>query len=126
MANLLGYLKNKDNDKLFLENYDTGWILISNLQNGAKYRNDNNKPYYRKIGNIVYLKGVFQSGTEGTQFVLPKGFRPNTPYASFIVRHGSSTCIAYINTDSIDGVFVLQNSVLNAETSLNNISFPVD
>ena len=111
-----------------LVEYDSGWITITNLQNGAKNWDSNfAPPQYRKIGKVVYLRGLFTAGTmELAQFVLPDGFRPNQMYASLIVRHGTGSCIAFINSGAINGQFVLQKGTSGLETSLNGICYPVE
>lgn len=62
------------NDKLA----DSGWIDLP-LSDGITAYNDEQKPRYRKIGNIVYLSGVFKGVTANNTVVgtLPEGFRPN-------------------------------------------------
>lgn len=57
-------------------NVPTAWITASPMQNGwVAY--DARVPQYRKIGDIVYLRGVIKSGALGSQaFTLPVGYRP--------------------------------------------------
>lgn len=64
---------------------DTGWKDIP-LVNGAIPYSDTNKPQYRKIGNQVFLRGVFkgitnQSFTFGN---MPANCRPKNIAAYFI------------------------------------------
>lgn len=108
--------------------YDSGWINFTNFQNGAAVWDSNfSPPRYRRIGNIVYLNGLFASGTNGTvQFTLPVGFRPSSQYESHMVRNGTSHAIIYINQGAINGMLAIQNSEANKETSLNGISYITD
>ena len=52
----------------------TAWVPLS-LQNG--WVTHIATPAYRKIGDIVYLRGNVKSGTDGSNmFTMPVGFRP--------------------------------------------------
>lgn len=108
--------------------YDSGWINFTNFLNGAAVWDSNfSPPRYRRIGNIVYLNGLFTAGTPGTvQFVVPVGFRPTSKYESHMVRNGTNHAIIYINQGVIDGQLAIQNSEANKETSLNGISYFTD
>lgn len=104
--------------------YDSGWRNIV-FENGAAMWGDNFSPArYRRIGDVVYLNGLFTSNTTGgVQFTLPVGFRPTSQYESHIIRHGVVSKVAYINQGAIDGKMVLQDVTEAKETSLNGISF---
>jgi len=60
--------------------YDTGWVGVT-LQNSwvnydATYGMAN-LTYIRKIGSVVYMRGLLKSGTMNTtMFTLPTGYRP--------------------------------------------------
>lgn len=61
---------------------DTGWLDISvspGYQNGwTDLNNSNWKGRYRKLGNIVEVRGLVQGGGINTTiFTLPEGFRPS-------------------------------------------------
>lgn len=105
--------------------YDSGWINFTNFQNGATVWDTNfSPPRYRRIGNVVYLNGLFTAGTTGTvQFTLPAGFRPTSQYESHMVRNGTSHAIIYINQGAVNGMLAIQNSTAGLETSLNGISY---
>jgi hypothetical protein len=56
---------------------DSGWVTVSVFSNSWAYYSANNGVAYRRIGNIVKLTGVVQSGaSNATAFTLPTGFRP--------------------------------------------------
>ena len=58
--------------------YDSGWIPITNFQNGWKsyYTAENTQAAYRKVGKIVHCSSLIGYGTSmGTIFTLPSGFR---------------------------------------------------
>jgi hypothetical protein len=70
---------------------DSGWIELPLNTGWWTYESD--YPYdvasYRKIGNIVYLRGMVGSTAEAASIiaVLPEGFRPSGSYNRFIVCH---------------------------------------
>lgn len=70
---------------------DSGWIELP--LNTGWYTYKNEYPYdvasYRKIGNIVYLRGLLGATVEAASIigVLPVGFRPSGNYNRFIVCH---------------------------------------
>lgn len=110
---------------------DTGWKNITSFNNGAGFWSSNHTPpRYRRIGNQVYLEGLFSFGTnERPQFVLPVGYRPSKPYASFLQRCGNGYCIIYINDADIDGNVVIQSITRtnsSKETSLFGITYETD
>lgn len=73
-------------------NDDTGWVTLPLLGNVQVYATGSN-PQYRKIGNVVYLRGAVKNVLADDTNVcqLPEGFRPvgmahsyvqNTSYAN--------------------------------------------
>lgn len=67
--------------------YQNGWVEYAPGR-GAQYR---------KIGDIVYIRGVIKSGTAGmAAFTLPVGFRPN-PDVSFVVNRDALTGMVTID-----------------------------
>lgn len=106
---------------------DTGWIKL-NLINGATIWTQGREPCYRRIGNRVYLSGLFKAPASNSVLpisYLPEGFRPHYDYESFIIRNGSSYCICGVNQDNRNGAIWIQFSKAG-ETSLSNVSFLVD
>lgn len=57
---------------------DTGWITFASIGFGSGWQAGDTTPSYRKIDNIVYLRGCVEraSGTGTTAFTFPSGFRP--------------------------------------------------
>ena len=74
---------------------DSGWVNCT-MGNGIKaYNNDIiNVPKVRKIGNVVYLKGVVENTTtwqvHETFLKIPEGYRPS--YKCVFVMQGSGSC----------------------------------
>lgn len=56
---------------------DSGWLDLP-LADGITAYSDAQKPRYRKIGNVVYLVGVYKGavGENVTIATLPSGYRP--------------------------------------------------
>lgn len=56
---------------------DSGWLDLP-LKTGWSYQYDTDKPQYRKIGNIVYLRGLIDATATAQTTIgeLPVGFRP--------------------------------------------------
>lgn len=105
---------------------DTGWIDLS-ISSGWSYQYDTDKPQYRKIGNIVYLRGLLNATTSADSVIatLPSGYRP----LGYFVRFACS-----LNQTEFANVQVNANGVINDHQKgtssrtflcLSGISFPV-
>lgn len=69
---------------------DSSWI-IPTLSIGEQPSSNNYKCRYRKIGKIVYIKGVISNVDQtGTLFTLPTEFRPAYP-ERFLTNSGNNT-----------------------------------
>lgn len=55
---------------------DSGWHDVTFESGYGNYGGSFQNVRYRKIGNIVYVKGLMTPATLGTAFVLPEGYRP--------------------------------------------------
>jgi hypothetical protein len=57
---------------------DSGWLTPTLLNNWVVYdATFSNAAMYRKVGGIVYLRGLLKNGTAGAvMFTLPVGYRP--------------------------------------------------
>lgn len=127
MTNNKGYLENKSGDKLYPDQYDSGWIYPT-LQNGWTFPTTLRKPAFRKIGNIVYLNGTLISGQYSkTIFTLPVGFRPAADYLNTPIRVATGTGNLFINFEGAgNGVVAIESYTLTGtgqESSLLGISF---
>ena len=63
---------------------DTAWIAPTLLNGWVNYGAPNQVAGYRKVGDLVFLRGTVKSGTVGTGtpvFTLPAGYRPPVQYA---------------------------------------------
>ena len=60
-----------------LTNIDSGWLDVT-LSGDVQQYSNTSKPQYRKIGNVVYLRGAVKNVTSDntTIGVLPAGYRP--------------------------------------------------
>lgn len=58
---------------------DTGWCDL-NLENGVQAYAAGNKPQYRRIGKVVFLRGAVTNVNVRNTVIatLPEGFRPST------------------------------------------------
>lgn len=69
---------------------DTGWIAPSLLNGWMDYGDIWEPAAYRRIGRIVYLRGLIKNGNVGsTIFNLLDGFRPSTNTHSVTVGNGA-------------------------------------
>ena len=78
---------------------DSGWLPISPLNGTTELR----ALSYRKIGNVVYLKGAFGNVTSSGNpiAILPSGFRPSGVLRSFVAPtsfNAATTSSLQINT----------------------------
>lgn len=57
---------------------DSGWIDLT-LNSGWSYQYDTDKPQYRRIGNVVYLRGLVDGTASAPTTIgeLPVGYRPS-------------------------------------------------
>ncbi|MBN9376314.1 MAG: hypothetical protein J0I40_13180 [Cellulomonas sp.] len=99
-----------------------GWLVYSN----PPYES----PAYRKLNGVVYLAGFIKSGSTGTIFTLPAGFRP-TKVATFVVASGTGSAVVAVNSTTLpaDGqvqVAAYGSGGSNANVSLRGISFPAE
>ena len=111
-------------------NSDTGWVTLSLLGNVQAYTTGST-PQYRKIGNVVYLRGsvknVLVNNTNICQ--LPEGFRPvgtshnyiqNTTYAN------GSANMSRINIGT-DGIITIEGITTGLGASYGESKwFPLD
>ena len=96
---------------------DSGWIEVSSFANNFS----SVAPVaYRKINNVVYMRGNVTGGTSGTgAFTLPSGYRPSATTVIPSQQYGTGN-ISYV-TIGTDGVVVP-----NASSSwLTSLVFPV-
>ena len=138
MANLLGYLSNKNNDKLNLIE-DSGWISLNPyyLDGWQGYHNGTTEYQigrFRKIGKIVYLDGIIEnrnSNPLSTIATLPNGFRPSKKshyaMASMYNEDGHGNKSKMLCIDTSGQVFLQGQDVVKDDwISLSGISFFID
>ncbi|AOH54497.1 hypothetical protein ABE28_009040 [Peribacillus muralis] len=122
-------------DKKYLEDLkSTPWINLT-LQNGVKSYQSNRTPQYKKIGNIVYLRGavtnVLANGT--IMATLPIGYRPLDMTHNY-AQNGSN--ISGRSTNTRISVTTVGEIIMDGASELSqyedgkwfpiNTSFPVD
>jgi len=96
---------------------DTGWTTVSSFANGFSA---STAVAYRRINNVVYMRGNVTGGTAGAgAFVLPSGYRPSTTTVVPVQKFGTPD-ITYV-TVGVDGV-VAPNSTSGW---LSSVIFPV-
>lgn len=94
------YYENAWGDWDLISLIDSGWINLT-LENGATAYSDGQKPRYRKIGNEVFLSGVYKgvSGTNVTIATLPNGYRPTNKVIAACASVGQMFSKISIETD---------------------------
>lgn len=79
MSDFKGYLKDKDGNKIYPDDYDTGWQTLA-LTSDFVSTGDSYIAAYRKIGNIVYLRGLIQRNGSSTGLkVATLPYSPSQP-----------------------------------------------
>lgn len=110
---------------------DTGWHYIGTTGEPAwqnswhNYGSTWETTAYRKVNNIVYLKGLLAGGTGAAGqvfFTLPAGYRPDSDKHIVITSNASW---AIINVFA-DGRVACNTNCSGNWLSLANISFPAD
>jgi hypothetical protein len=96
---------------------DTGWTTLSSFYNSYS---GSGSPAYRKINNVVYLRGRVSGGTANTTaFNLPSGYRPAVDTVIAVQQFGTGN-INYVTVNP-DG-----NVIPNATAAwLSSVIFPV-
>ena len=96
----------------------TAWISVSG---GVGFQNSwvnfgaaEQTAQYRKIGDLVYLRGTVKSGTTGVIFTLPVGYRPPAAVGPASldntgVRYISISSNGNVSTDSNTPTFLSLN-----------------
>jgi len=96
---------------------DSGWISVSLFANSFSAVA---AVAYRRLNNVVYLRGNVTGGTAGTgAFILPSGYRPSVSTVIPVQQYGTGN-ITYV-TVGTDGV-VVPNSTSGW---LSSVVFPV-
>jgi hypothetical protein len=99
---------------------DTGWITATLLNSWVSIGTN---PAYRKIGNIVRLRGELESGASGTEcFALPASFAPATELFIGIGSLGQQLCTLVINGTACSISYASGSPV----PFIDAVSFPVD
>lgn len=93
----------------------TAWTAVT-FQNGwSNFGGGYQAAQYRKIGDVVQVRGLIKSGTVGSAaFTLPAGFRPVLDESRAVISNGVFGAL-YINAAGIVTPFVG-----------SNVSFQVD
>jgi hypothetical protein len=111
---------------------DTGWVLLTPENNWAAFSTI--EPAYRKIGNIVYLRGVMRAnGDESsvTMATLPVGARPiyATNFPAMYTPAATAWGLVIINTvgtiaaNSFGSAYTLTDTV---DINLSGLSFVIN
>jgi len=106
--------------------FDDGWRNLTLLAGWVKYGGSvYATPAYRKVGNMVEIKGLMSSGSVATQTriaVLPEGFRPSEMRLFTVVSH---TGAAYVNArlDVHSNGDITMENMGNGFTSLDGVLF---
>lgn len=101
---------------------DTGWITLP-LADGIQAYNAANTPQYRKIGNLVVIRGTVKGVTARNTVIgtLPEGFRPNkaNPYVQNTSlgtgNFATQTRITLTTTGDIKLEAISDNAVFGAD-----------
>lgn len=107
---------------------DSGWISPTLQNSWVDYGSPYTSGQYRKIGKIVYLKGLLKNGTVGSDdntnviFQLPSNYRPQ---ADMLISLASNGAFGNIKITASDGKIHAQVGS-NTSFSLDGISFIAD
>lgn len=108
---------------------DSGWLDLTML-NGVLAYNEAQKPQYRKINNVVYLRGVIKNVlTFPTNIaILPEGFRPSKRLILSGISNGTNPLRYEIETTGHVNLVHNNNTpvVENNHYSLEDYSFLTD
>lgn len=108
------------------DNNDTGWIDLPLNSGWTMNDYESEKPQYRKIGKVVYLRGLVNatSAAAGAVATLPLGFRPAGYFNRFVCSlNQEDTAVVNINANGLINDHQ-KGSKSRLFLSLNGISFP--
>ena len=118
-----GYVKTSSSNALTLGTIngstlgDSGWIAVTSLSNSFT---SPTAVAYRKINNVVYMRGNLFNGTANTgAFTLPEGYRPSVDVVVAVQKYG---------TPHLDYVTIGTNGVVLPNSTaawLSSVIFPV-
>lgn len=102
--------------------YDSGWNDLV-LDNGAKAYSEAQKPQYRKIGSVVYLRGVFKGVTEIPSIIatLPKDYRPSMKV--IYTQSGTGNRINRLEIETNGNIRYASASETPLESSWHSLTF---
>jgi hypothetical protein len=109
-------------DLLYLAG-DVAWINVTFQNAWVNFGGTWQTVQYRRIGDLVYLRGVAKSGTVGAGtpvFTLPVGYRPIVQQTRMIV---SNSLFGRVNIPVSGGCAVVTGS--NLSVFFDGIAFPV-
>lgn len=87
----------------------TTWTALTYTNSWVDYGAPNQVGQYRKIGDIVYLRGVVKNGTLNTAaFTLPAGFRPPATVRMICSDGG----LLVIDSAGVTTLFALGNTII--------------
>ena len=101
---------------------DTGWITLP-LASGITAYNEANTPQYRKIGNLVVIRGTVKGVIARNTVIgtLPEGFRPNkaNPYVQNTSlatgNYATQTRLTVTTTGDVKLEAISDNAVFGAD-----------
>lgn len=108
------------------DNNDTGWINLTLNSGWSMNDYEAEKPQYRKIGKVVYLRGLVNAtaAAAGILATLPAGFRPAGYFNRFVCSLNQvDNAIVQINANGVINDHQ-KGSKSRMFLSLNGISFP--
>lgn len=107
---------------------DTGWLDLT-LKTGWSYQYSTDTPKYRKVGNVVYLKGLIDAtaSAQTTIAELPAGFRPVGQYNRFTCALNQKDFVnIQVGRNGLITDYTKNTSTARNLISLSGISFLID
>lgn len=125
-----GYFQDKDGNKLYPNDYDTGWRNLT-LLNGLVNTNYSAFPCQeRKIGNIVYLRGLASGNVDANTQVTTVSFKPTNklyfPLGTDMAEDFKDNKAKILTIDTEGKVILHGSSLTNSWLTLGGISYPID
>lgn len=101
----------------------TTWTGVTYQNSWVDYGSGYQGVQYRKIGDVVHLRGLMKNGTESVAaFTLPTGFRPPADLSLIALCSSNVVCLANLDTD---GVYTPDFSTGNNSYYVVNHTFSV-
>lgn len=122
------YATKEEQSQLEAKIADSDWLDLI-LNTGWSFQYETDKPQYRKIGNVVYLRGLLDATTSAGTTIgeLPEGYRPTGQYNRFACSLNQKEFASIqVGQNGLITDYAKTTSVARTSLCLNGVSFLIN